>query len=141
MKHDSPTNCVSLNLRKTTRGISQFYNEALKPSGLRGTQFSLLMVVSKHGQMSLGALADFIVMDRSTLSRNLRPLEKQGLLSVVPDPADARGRLVSLTPIGQVAIKTAEPMWQKAQQHMLDGIGAERWSRIREDLSDILKSV
>ena len=84
--------CTHAHLRKAMRTVSQAYDEALKPSGLRATQFTLLSVLAKSGPMPLTRLADIIVVDRTTLTRNLRPLERDGLVAskVTPGSADQR---------------------------------------------------
>ena len=76
--------CVGFNLRKANRAVSQLYDEMLRPTGIRGTQYSLLVVLKIVGSVLVTELAEKIVMDRTTLSRNLEVMEKQGLVSVTP---------------------------------------------------------
>jgi DNA-binding MarR family transcriptional regulator len=126
--------CTCFNLRKAARAVTQHYDETLRPAGLRATQFSLLSVVGELGTVSITALADEAVMDRTTLTRNLKLLEEEGLIRIEPGE-DARVREVSLTPAAQEKLTVARRYWKKAQVHMVDTLGAERVNRLLGDLS------
>ena len=130
----STADCTCLNLRKATRAVTQLYDEALRPSGLRATQFSLLSVIRTLGTVSITALADEAVMDRTTLTRNLKLLEEKGLIQVEPGE-DARVREVSLTPAAHEKLAVARGYWRKAQAHMTDALGADGVRRLLDDLS------
>src|SRR4051812_38930012 len=92
--------CTCFNLRKAARAVTQLYDEVMRPTGLRATQFSLLSVVWIAGRISITALAEAAVMDRTTLKRNLELLERAGLVRIQPGE-DARVREVSLTPAAE----------------------------------------
>lgn len=126
--------CTCFNLRKATRAVTQLYDEALRPSGLRATQFSLLSVVGAFGTVSISDLAEEAVMDRTTLTRNLSVLEQEGLIRIEPGE-DARVREVSLTPAAVEKLAEARSYWAKAQAHMTDALGAPRVKRMLGDLS------
>jgi len=134
---DAVANCTGLNLRKATRAVSQLYDETLAPTGLRGTQFSVLAATAKNGPLAMSALADRLVTDRTTLTRNLRPLEARGLLAVIAGE-DRRERLVTITPAGEKALKAARPYWRKAQAHMVDGLGQGQWRELLSGLAGAL---
>lgn len=98
-------------LRSATRALSQAYEEVLRPSGLRITQFSMLARASAVGKMSLSELADLMAMDRTTLGRNLQPLEREGLVQINVGE-DKRERLGSVTPDGRKLLARALPLWK-----------------------------
>ena len=134
----TPANCTCFNMRKAARALSQAYDEALKPSGLRGTQFSLLVVVEGRGPAGVSELARAMVMDRTTLTRNLKPLLAQGLLEVVNGP-DRRRRPIAITDQGRDAIARALPMWQQAQTRVVKALGKSRWTGLLADLDETVR--
>jgi DNA-binding MarR family transcriptional regulator len=126
--------CVCFNVRKTARAITQLYDEMLRPSGLRVTQFSLLMATRGLDSVTLNRLARAVGMDRTTLTRNLRPLEKQGLLRIALG-VDRRERNVTLTVKGEQAMVEALPLWEAAQARVTNGFGHERLSKLFTELT------
>lgn len=107
--------CHCQALRQAARRASAFYDAALAPFGLRVSQFGILARLRRDGPRGIQALAADLVMDRTTLGRNMRPLERDGLLCVVADPADGRSRLLSVTPRGAALVDAAWPAWSAAQ--------------------------
>jgi DNA-binding MarR family transcriptional regulator len=133
LKPEDGRNCTGFNLRKATRAVTQFYDAALQPSGLKSTQFSLLSTVERQGPIVMGGLAEVLVMDRTTLTRNLKPLEGQGLIRVEPGE-DRRARIISLTAKGRKVVTTARPLWRQAQTEVVGRLGETRWSGLLHDL-------
>ena len=131
------TSCACFNLRKVTRAVTQLYDEMLRPAGLRVTQFSLLVVVRTAGPVSVTRLAELTVMDRTTLTRNLELLQKQGLIEVASGE-DRRTRIVTITAEGNAAIAEALPFWKKAQLHVVNSLGQERWADMLTDLRELV---
>jgi DNA-binding MarR family transcriptional regulator len=131
------TSCACFNLRKVTRAVTQLYDEMLRPAGLRVTQFSLLVVVRTAGPVSVTRLAELTVMDRTTLTRNLELLQKQGLIEVASGE-DRRTRIVTITAEGNAAIAEALPFWKKAQSHVVNSLGQERWADMLTDLRELV---
>ncbi len=129
--------CACFNLRKTARAITQLYDEALRPSGLRCTQFSLLIAATMLEPVTVTHLAEIVVMDRTTLARNLRPLEKMGLMNVEPGD-DQRTRIVTLTTRGKEVLSKALPLWEKAQDRVVAGLGQERWTSLQANLKEVV---
>jgi DNA-binding MarR family transcriptional regulator len=129
----TPGRCVCFSLRKTARAVSQLYDECLRPSGLRVTQFSLLAMLARGGEMTLGDLAAALVMDRTTLTRNLQLVEREGWIRIAPG-RDRRQRLISITAAGRRRWQAAIPHWRAAQEHMLKGLGTRSWPRLQDDL-------
>ena len=126
--------CVCFNLRKSARAVTQLYDAALKPSGLRATQFSLLAKLHGVGPLTISKLAKALVMDRTTLTRNLLPVEKDGLVAVVPG-RDRRSRQVRLTARGRTRLAAALPLWRRAQSRVVGALGEARSSHLLGELA------
>ncbi len=129
--------CACFNLRKATRAVTKFYDDMLRPAGIRVTQFSLLVAVSMAGPVTVTQLADLSVIDRTTLTRNLEILGKQGLILVSPGE-DRRTRMVAITEEGQKTLSNALPMWRKAQERIMESMGESTWRSLQQHLSQIV---
>jgi DNA-binding MarR family transcriptional regulator len=123
--------CNCLALRQAARHVTQFYDQFLAPSGLRTTQFSILARLQRLGPMTISALAADLVMDRTTLGRNLQPLEREGLVAVVTGRTDRRSREIRLTDTGAERLRTAVEGWVKAQAGFEAVFGERRSSELR----------
>jgi DNA-binding MarR family transcriptional regulator len=108
--------CNCLAIRQAARQITQLYDTELASTGLRTTQYTLLSRLARTGPISLQALAEALVMDRSTLSHNLGPLERDRLVTLGVDREDRRARKLSLTATGTARLRAARSAWQRAQQ-------------------------
>jgi DNA-binding MarR family transcriptional regulator len=128
-------NCVAL--RRAARRISNFYDAELASSGLRATQFAILAVLHDMGEASVNSVAERLALDRTTAGKNLRPLEKAGLISVGASKNDARQHAISLTRAGQAALKQAVPLWRKAQSRFETANGAAKAAQLRAMLRDL----
>jgi DNA-binding MarR family transcriptional regulator len=126
--------CACANLRSAARALTQLFDEALARSGLRATQFTLLVTSRLMGESTINELAERMAMDRTTLSRNLKPLVRSGLLEVRPGE-DGRTRLVRITPAGERSLEEAYPLWQQAQQEIVDVLGEERHEALLGDVA------
>ena len=131
-------NCTCFNLRKAARSVTQLYDGALKPSGLRATQFMLLCAVENNGPATITELARVLVTDRTTLTRNLKPLIERELIESV-DSADLRERPVAVTPKGRKALSRALPLWRDVQTRMTDILGRGNWAKLLGDLNDAVR--
>ena len=129
--------CVCGSLRKAARAVTQLYDEALRPTGLRVTQFGILGATMAMEPVTVSRLAEATVTDRTTLTRNLKLLEKQNLIRV-NSGNDRREREVTLTDQGREAVAKAYPLWQKAQRHVVKSLGEERWKALRQELSAVV---
>jgi len=125
--------CVPFNLRKTTRALTKAYDVALRPSGLRSTQFVILVWVAQVQPVSIGDLANGLMVDPSTLSRALRLMQSQRLVTVSGRSA-MRQRFVTLSAQGARKIESAVPRWRQLQEHFLGLIGKENWSKMQRNL-------
>jgi DNA-binding MarR family transcriptional regulator len=123
-----------LSLRQAARAVTAMYDEALRPTGLRSTQLAVLMAAKNAPCVTLCGLADLLVVDRTTLTRNLQPLEKKGLLRI-ESGADRRARSVCITEAGLQVVEQAMPIWAKIQSKAVQGLGEDRYKRMVDDLS------
>ncbi|HZR44187.1 MAG TPA: MarR family winged helix-turn-helix transcriptional regulator [Ktedonobacteraceae bacterium] len=126
--------CVCANLRRADRTITQIYDAILAPSGLHITQFTLLATLAEAAPISINRLADLMGMDRTTLTRNLGPLSKQGWTRV-EEGEDHRMRVVTLTQEGERILAQALPLWQQAQRHVLEQLGPQHVEVLLAELS------
>jgi DNA-binding MarR family transcriptional regulator len=132
--------CECLRARKAARSLSNLYDQLLKPSGLEISQLSVLAAVAHFGEQGaqISALADALGIDRTTLTRNLGPLESAGLIRVARSPSDARARVVLLTRAGERAIEAAFPLWEQAQARVHERVGRRRTEAIRGELEHLV---
>lgn len=126
--------CVCGSLRRAARAITQLYDDMLRPSGLRITQFSILGSAMEMSPITLTRLANATVTDRTTLTRNLKLLEKQGLIRIEAG-GDRREREISITRDGADAVKRAYPLWQRAQTQVTSGLGPKRLQAMQTELA------
>ena len=131
--------CVSFNLRRTARAISRLYDACLAPSGLRSTQFTILMALHNAGPLPLTKLADSLVAERTTLTRNIALLERKGLLRT-ENGQDRREHRIAITDEGRTMLEAALPHWEEAQEVMEVGLGRERLERLMTDLADLVET-
>lgn len=113
--------CLNYNLRRTSRLVNRYYEQALKPAGLRAGQFNLMVPLGLRGALSITQLAELLGMERSALARNLRPLERKRWVTVTVG-ADRRTRLVRLTREGRWSLRTAYPFWEQAQRELTSAL-------------------
>ena len=138
MDVNAPANCTCFNLRKAARAVTQAYDKEMKPSGLRATQFSLLRMVAKLGPVGIKDLAKALVMDRTTLDRNLKVLSDRDLLEI-GEGDDRRYRPITITAQGQEALDLALPLWEQVQTRMANGFGHDRWAGFLGDLGEAVR--
>jgi len=117
--------CHCIVLRKAARRASAIYDEALGPVGISVAQFSLLRTVARHGPMSFTALGAILALDRSTVGRNVKVLERRGLLASGAGADDLREATVALTAAGRKALDAAGPAWERAQARIETALGAD----------------
>ena len=129
--------CSCSALRKASRRLSQFYDSALAPSGLRVTQFGVLVEIARRGKTppTIRELAEALVMDHSTIGQNLRPLEREGLVTLEADASDARHRRVKLTRLGRSRLEAARPLWREVQSRFEQRFGEQPAADLRGALS------
>lgn len=104
--------CLCLHLQRAARAVARRFDDVLRPAGLTNGQFSLLMALNRPAPPTIGSVATLLATDRTTLTANLKPLQRRGLLQVTVDPADRRNRRLALTAAGQAALAVALPLWE-----------------------------
>jgi len=125
------SSCICVNLRRAARAVSQIYDEALAESGIKITQFSLLRAVERNEPVAISALADELELDRTTMARNLGPLERDHFVKLTAG-SDQRVTEVRLTPKGRAALAKALPLWQNAQAGIAGLLASGRVEQLRE---------
>jgi DNA-binding MarR family transcriptional regulator len=131
-----PAACACVRLRRAARALTQLYDDAMAPSGLHLTQFSLLLALQRSGPLRITELAARQLLDRTALSRNLDPLAARKLVAIAPG-RDARTREAAITRRGEAAIGAAMPHWKRAQAMVAGRLGDERLGALIETLADI----
>ncbi|HEV8031918.1 MAG TPA: MarR family winged helix-turn-helix transcriptional regulator [Stellaceae bacterium] len=132
--------CNCLAIRQAARHVTQFYDQVLAPSGLRATQFAILGRLSRSGPMTINELAAALVMDRTTLGRNLLPLERDGLIEIGPGASDRRRREARLTAAGTARLRAARQGWTEAQTRFDEVFGEKRAAALRDLLREVVAS-
>jgi DNA-binding MarR family transcriptional regulator len=107
--------CLCMHVRRAARALARRYDEALRPVGLTNGQFSLLMSLNRPEPATMGDVASLLAMDRTTLTANLKPLQRRGLLTMSADSADKRKARLALTEAGRDLLVAATPIWRRAQ--------------------------
>src|ERR1700729_1970930 len=129
--------CTCLAVRQAARHVTQFYDRHLASVGLRTTQFSILARLRRHGAMTINALAEEMVMDRTTLGRNILPLERDGLISIKPGRTDRRSKELRLTDAGLERLRAGVQGWQNDQTKFATAFGKERTVGLRALLHEV----
>jgi DNA-binding MarR family transcriptional regulator len=130
--------CVCNTLRMASRAVTQLYDDVLRPSGLRVTQFSILATIARMGEANLSQLEDTLAIDQTTLTRSLNLLERYGVTDRVPHP-DARIKAMRLTSKGRRALEVARPLWAQAQAKVLRELGPNAWADAQRRLAHLLQ--
>jgi DNA-binding MarR family transcriptional regulator len=136
-KLEAPTRCNATALRKATRHVSQLYDEMLASSGLRGTQRSILVTIERTGAPSMGELAAALVLDRTALNHNLKPLQRDGLVTITVDRNDRRAKRVQLTKRGEARLAESQAAWRQAQDRFEAAFGSREAAELRRTLDFI----
>jgi len=134
------TECACFDLRRATRAVSRMYDEFLRDAGLNITQFSMLRLICAEKKLSISTLSRYMVMERTSITRAIAPLERDGLIHSRPG-TDKRIRVVSVSNKGRRLVEDAEPKWRQAQEALLDTIGEDRWRAMSTLLRDTTRMV
>lgn len=126
--------CLCLHVQRAARAVARRFDEALRPLGLTNGQFSLLMSLNRPKPPSMGSVAALLAMDRTTLTANLKPLERRNLVTVSVDEADKRSRLMALTPTGRSLLAAAVPIWKRTHAAIDRLLASSSLDRLRVDL-------
>jgi DNA-binding MarR family transcriptional regulator len=132
--------CASLNFRRTSRMVTRMYDIAMQESGVRSTQFAILVGIAKLQPVAMGTLAKVLMLDSSTLTRSLRLLQKEGMIEK-SKRGEMRQRFLKLTNSGEKALQRSLPLWRAAHERFVDTVGAKYWLKLRNELESIAKSM
>jgi DNA-binding MarR family transcriptional regulator len=133
--------CLCLHVQRAARAVARRYDEALRPLGLTNGQFSLMMALNRAQAPSIGQVSTLLAMDRTTLTANLKPLERRGLVTVTVDDADRRSRRLALTPGGRDLLVAAFPAWERTHAALGRLLGGSDADRLRADLRALSRSL
>jgi DNA-binding MarR family transcriptional regulator len=137
-KYQDPTFCVCTTLRKATRNVTQLYDDALRPSGLRATQLHTLNAIGEAGEATVTELTKLLLIDQTTLTRNLAVLERDGLIKEV-QKLDGRLKSVRLTRKGEQALQAALPLWAEIQERVTKAISTSTWASMSAELERLAR--
>ena len=126
--------CLCLHVQRAARALARRFDDALRPIGLTNGQFSVMMSLNRSEPAGMGAVASLLGMDRTTLTAALKPLRRRGLLKITADPADRRGRIMTLTPKGRRLLAQAVPVWRRTHAAVEDLLPDGDPDRFRRDL-------
>jgi DNA-binding MarR family transcriptional regulator len=132
--------CNCFAVRSAARHVTQLYDQFLAPSGLRANQFSILAKLDRLGPMTINVLAEAMVTDRTTLARNLKPLQRDGLINIEASPTDRRAKELHLTKTGMKRLDEARKAWSQAQSRFEQTFGARRTANLRDMLRAVVTS-
>jgi DNA-binding MarR family transcriptional regulator len=130
--------CVYAHIRRASRSVGRMYDGATRGSGLRAGQLSVLITLEMAGRSTITKLGEYLVMDRTTLTRNLGPLEREDLIASAPGE-DRRTRMVELTAAGRKMLTAALPRWERAHKNLIGALGEARTGRLLADLKKVVE--
>jgi DNA-binding MarR family transcriptional regulator len=136
----SSLNCNCQSIRQAARQVTQLYDRHLAPTGLRTSQLSILVSLSRSGPQSINALATTLVMDRTTLGRGIKPLERDGLIAIGDGP-DGRTKSLKLTPAGRKKMAQAVRCWEAAQNEFETAFGTAESAALRTTLERVVSII
>ena len=131
------TECTGFNLKRASRLVQNLFDEAFRPVGLEGTQYTVLGHAFVYGPISLTKLADLMHVDRTTLARNLAPLEKRGFVEIKPG-SDRRAKFINITSKGKEVLSEALPLWKETQKKIKTAVGLENWESMISNLTGLV---
>ena len=133
-------NCLCLHVQRASRAIGRMFDDAFRPLGLTNFQFSLLMMLNRPSPLTIGGLAESLAMDRTTITANLKPLERRGLVAVRRDDGDSRVKLVILTGAGRSLLAKCVERWQAANEAVRTRVNASDLSSLYSNLDVIAQA-
>ncbi len=135
-----PLPCLCASFRRSARALTQHYEAALRPSGLRATQFTVLQALSLAGEVSQGQLGRILAMDSTTLTRTLEIMARRGWIATRPG-TDRREKRVRLAKAGEAQLQRALPYWEKVQASLRRRLGSERWDNLLQLTNQVTAAV
>jgi DNA-binding MarR family transcriptional regulator len=138
VERDTVEDCACQKARVAARALTRAYDHALRPTGLRASQYAVLVAIEAQGAMSITVLANALGMDRTTLSRNLRPLESDRLIALGLE--GGRSRAFEVTKKGKVRLREALPLWKQAQETLRRSLGERDWANVHNVLDRLIRA-
>ena len=129
--------CACTRVRTAARVVTRVYDEFLRSAGLKASQLAVLAAIDSADEVSIAALSKRLLVDRTTLSRNLKPLIADGLVAL-GEEGWRRSKFVRITKAGRLRLESALPLWQRAQQGVFDRFGKKRWQAVDAQLGDLI---
>lgn len=129
--------CACANLRKAARSVTQAYEKKMEPTGLKVTQYYMLVNIARHDKISISNLGDIMLLDQSTVTRNVNVLKNSGYVDIARDISDSRTKSVSITDIGLAKLEEATPIWLQIQGKIEKEIGQEKYQDLLETLKQL----
>jgi DNA-binding MarR family transcriptional regulator len=130
--------CASFNFRRTARAVTRLYDSAMQASGMRSTQFAILVGIVKNQPIAIGTLGEILLIDQTTLTRSLTLLRKEGLVTTSKRSV-MRRRFLQITPKGEQALARALPYWRKTHAQFQAALGPEHWIKLRSELERLAR--
>lgn len=131
--------CLCALIRKAGRVMTKQYDGFLRSTGLRITQYSMLVNIKRHPEVTVSDLSTLLRMDQTTVTRNLKVLEKLNYISIFPDEKDQRIRKIHITDFGSEKIEKTRPSWETAQRKVTQGLGIQKTEALIESLQQLIK--
>jgi len=128
--------CAAFRFRMAARAVTRLYDTALQESGVRSTQFAILVAVAKKQPIAIHELSEILFIDPTTLTRSLKLMRKEGFLTISERSA-MRQRFVTLAPKGERALARAVPLWRKIQDRFVEQVGTRQWAELRDELGEL----
>jgi DNA-binding MarR family transcriptional regulator len=132
LSKELPTECALFNVKRAGRVMSKIYGKRLSAVGLKGAQFAILSVLNNHKEITYSLTAELLSMDRTSVTRALKPLERDGFVDIAPGKEDRRIRYISITTKGTTLFKNAMPFWEQAQTEFLEHMGDGNWKELKD---------
>jgi len=128
--------CAAFRFRMAARAVTRLFDAALQESGIRSTQFAILVAVAKKQPISIHVLSETLFIDQTTLTRSLKLMRKEGFLAV-SERSTMRQRFVTLAPKGEQALARAMPLWRSIQERFVQEVGLRQWAELRDELAEL----
>ena len=133
--------CACANLRKVARTVTQVYEKKMQPTGIKVTQYYMLVNIARHKEISISELGEVMLLDQTTITRNVNILKKNGYVNITKDKNDSRTKSIWITDIGLVKLKEAAPIWLQIQEKVENGMGKEKYKDLLETLKSLQESI
>ena len=133
--------CACANLRKLARIITQVYEKQMQSTGLKVTQYYMLVNIARHKEVSVSMLGEIMLLDQTTITRNVNTLKKNGYVNITKDKNDLRTKSISITDIGLAKLEEATPIWFQIQEKVENGMGKEKYKDLLETLKNLQESI